>query len=393
MTVIDEALVRGFEEATLPVDEARLLPPVVYTSPEFYEFERNTIFERDWLCVGRMDEIPAPGDYMTITLVGEPLVVVRDKDGDIRVLSAVCRHRGMVLAEGRGRVNSFLCPYHHWVYGTDGRLLGCPEMDSAAGFDKQASGLPSLPVETWNGFIFTSFSAQPDPLTPGLHKLTDLLANFHLDTAVTVRGDTYTDLPWNWKVMLENFNDGYHANRLHQGIGDFVPGDKAVFLEWDDADCHITRLNYFTHIDGSFNPTTRTLLPVFPDLTEDERWRAMFALVPPTLGLAIVPDSITYFIVNPSSARTIDIHIGYCLNRGALDEPLFDLLLEQTKSGVNNFNVQDIWADTMVQRGLQSRFAPRGRYSWQEETLRQFNRWLVRRYRAGVSRRDTVAMA
>jgi phenylpropionate dioxygenase-like ring-hydroxylating dioxygenase large terminal subunit len=382
MTSVVDDLLPHFEASVKPVNEARLLPPAVYSSAEFFEFERQAIFEREWLCVGRVDEIPENGSYMTITLVGEPLVVVRDKAGAIQVLSGVCRHRGMVFAEGQGKVNSFLCPYHHWVYGTDGKLLACPEMDRAADFDREQNRLPSFPVELWNGFIFTTFASQPAPLAPSLHKLTALLENFRLERAVTVRGETYTGLPWNWKVMLENFNDGYHAHRLHQGIGDFVPGDKAVFLDWDDDDNHVTRLNYFTHIDGSFNPTTRTLLPVFPELTEDERWRAMFVLVPPSLGLAIVPDSVTYFIVNPSSATTIDIHIGYCFDPSAPDEPLFDLLLEQTKSGVNNFNVQDIWADTMVQRGLQSRFAPRGRYSWQEETLRQFNRWLVRRYRA-----------
>ena len=387
------ALLEDFERSTAPVDDAQLLPPAIYTSDEFFEFERRAIFDHDWLCVGRADQVAQPGDYFTITLLGEPLIVVRDKAGDIRVLSAVCRHRGMVIAEGSGHVNSFLCPYHHWVYGTDGRLLGCPEMDRAVDFDKEDHRLPRLAVEVWNGFVFISFDPTAAPLAPSLHKLTALLEHFQLEAATTVVGETYAELPWNWKVMLENFNDGYHANRLHQGIGDFVPGSLARFLEWDDDDNHITRLNYFTHIDGSFNPTCRVLLPVFPDLEEEERRRAMFVLVPPTLGLAIVPDSITYFVVNPRSAGSIDIHIGYCFAPPALREPLFDLLLEQTKSGVNNFNVQDIWADTMVQRGLTSRFRPRGRYSWQEETLRQFNRWLVRRYRAHADQLPAEALA
>ena len=101
----------------------------------------------------------------------------------------------------------------------------------------------------------------------------------------------------------------------------------------------------------------------------------MFCLLPPSLGLAVTPDTITYFIVNPKAAEAIDIHIGYCMDPRAPNEPLFDLLFRDMEAGVNDFNVQDIHADTMVQKGLRSRFGPHGRYSWQEETLQQFNRW------------------
>jgi phenylpropionate dioxygenase-like ring-hydroxylating dioxygenase large terminal subunit len=380
--VFGDAMLAAFDASTKPVDEAEILPPVLYTSPEFFEFEKQAIFLHDWLCVGRSAQVPNPGDYFAITLFDEPLVVTRDKDGAVRVLSAVCQHRGMVVVEGSGNCSKFTCPYHHWSYGTDGRLLGAPAMERAIGFDKTEFSLASLRTEEWNGFVFASFDRDVAPLAPSLRKLTDLLANFRLDESVTIIGETFADLPWNWKVMHENFNDAYHASRLHHGIGDFVPGENAVFLPWDDSDNHVTRLNGHTVVDASFNPMAAAILPVFSGLSIEERWRSMFALVPPTLGMAIVPNGVTYFVVNPKSASAIDIHIGYCFEPAALDDPLFDLKFEQEKSGVNNFNVQDIWADTMVQRGLRSVFSPHGRYSWEEETLRQFNRWLVQRYRA-----------
>jgi len=385
-----DEMLAAFEHATQPVDEAGILPPVLYTAPEFFEFEKRSIFLHDWLCVGRAAQIQNPGDYFTITLFDEPLIVVRDKDGAVRVLSAVCQHRGMVVTEGAGNCSKFTCPYHHWSYTPDGHLLGAPAMERAVGFDKSEFALGSLRTTEWNGFVFASFDPDVQPLEPSLSKLSDLLANFRLGTAATIVGETYEDLPWNWKVMHENFNDAYHANRLHQGIGDFVPGEKAEFLDWDDTDNHITRLNGHTVFDASFNPMAAAILPVFSGLTDAERWRSMFALVPPTLGMAIVPNGVTYFVVNPKSAGLIDIHIGYCLEPAALDDPLFELKFEHEKSGVNNFNVQDIWADTMVQRGLQSVFAPHGRYSWEEQTLQQFNRWLVRRYRAHWPARAAV---
>jgi phenylpropionate dioxygenase-like ring-hydroxylating dioxygenase large terminal subunit len=381
MSVLTPELLSSFDASVKPVNESRLLPPVLYTSDEFYEFERDAIFGRDWLCVGRADEIPNPGDYLTITIADEPLLVTRMRDGGISVMSNVCRHRGMVLAEGRGNVKSFLCQYHHWVYGTDGRLIGCPEMDRAAGFDKNDVALPSFKVEVWNGFVFTSFDPQAPPLAPSLAKAGGFLRNYHLDEAVTVDGGELCDLRWNWKVMLENFNDPYHASRLHGSLQTFAPSDMNDFPEWDDADNAIFRVQHFTHPDGSFNPSQRALLPVFPHLTDEDRRRGSFMLLPPTLGLAVVPDQVAYFIISPRGPGVIDIRIGYCLDRSAVEHPLFEYLFQQAKDGVNNFNVQDVHADEQVQKGLRSRFAPRGRYSWQEEPLRQFNRWLVSRYR------------
>lgn len=381
MSMLTPELLESMDASVRPVHEACLLPPALYASDEFFDFERRAVFGHDWLCVGRADQIPNAGDYLTITLVDEPLIVTRHKDGSVRVLSAVCRHRGMVVAEGRGHVTSFLCPYHNWVYGTDGRLLGCPEMDRAANFEKSDHGLPSLPVELWNGFIFTSFDPASAPLAPTLAKADAILRSFDLDEATTLDGGELDDLAWNWKVMLENFNDPYHASRLHGHLQAFAPSHMNDFLPWDDSDNAVVRIQHFTHIDGSFNPTMRCLLPVFPRLTEEERRRGSFMLIPPTLAVAVVPDEVAYFIIRPQSAGKIGISIGYCFHPDSVREPLFELLFEQAKAGVNNFNVQDVHADEMVQRGLRSRFAPRGRYSWQEETLSQLNRWLVRRYR------------
>ena len=112
--------------------------------------------------------------------------------------------------------------------------------------------------------------------------------------------------------MFENFNDGYHANRLHHTIQDFCPSDLAAFpVPWDDASNVIFRTNGYTHIDGGFNATTKALLPVFPKLTEEERWRSTFALMPPTLCLGTAPDQAFFFIVRPKTADTIDVEIGY----------------------------------------------------------------------------------
>ena len=381
MTVLTDELLASFDDSTGPVDEARLLPPVLYTSPEFFEFERRAIFQREWLCVGRADQLAEPGDYRCITIAGEPLIAARDTDGELRVLSAVCRHRGMVLAEGSGNCRRFTCPYHHWSYGLDGKLLGTPAMDRAVGFDPAEHGLVELKAEIWQGFVMANFDPGAAPFGPTMAKIDAMLENYGLETTTTLEGKTIPGLAWNWKVMMENFNDPYHASRLHGPLQTFAPSHMNDFLDWDDDDGAIGRIQHFTDMDGSFNPTKRCLLPVFANLTEDQRRRGGFVLIPPTLALAIVPDEVAYFIISPDGPGHITINIGYCFESSALNDPMFEYLFEAAEAGVNNFNVQDIYADEMTQKGLNSHLAPRGRYSWQEETLVQFNRWLVKRYR------------
>ena len=381
MTILTDELLASFDDSVGPVDEARLLPPVLYTSPEFYEFERRAIFRREWLCVGRADQLAEPGDFRCVTIAGEPLIAARDQDGELRVMSAVCRHRGMVLAEGSGNCRRFTCPYHHWSYGLDGKLLGAPAMDRAVGFDPTEHGLIELKTELWQGFVMANFDPGAAPFGPTMAKIDAMLENYGLAATTTLEGKTIPGLAWNWKVMMENFNDPYHASRLHGPLQTFAPSHMNDFLDWDDDDGAIGRIQHFTDMDGSFNPTKRCLLPVFANLTEDQRRRGGFVLIPPTLALAIVPDEVAYFIISPDGPGHITIHIGYCFESSALKDPMFEYLFEAAEAGVNNFNVQDIYADEMTQKGLNSHLAPRGRYSWQEETLVQFNRWLVRRYR------------
>lgn len=374
-------MLASFEDSVRPTEEAVTLPPELYTSEEFFAWEKREIFEREWLCVGRTSQVAEVGDFFTITLLDEPLLVVKGKDGEIRVLSAVCQHRAMTVAEGSGNCTTFTCPYHHWVYATDGRLLGAPAMHLTKDFEKKEWGLPELRTEIWRGFIFVNFDQDAAPLAPRLAKVEELVANYELDDAVSPVIQSYPHMPWNWKVMFENFNDGYHANRLHQGIHDFCPSENAEFTGWDDDDAAIVRTNRFIHIDGGFNPMNKAILPIFPSITEEERWRVAFSLVPPNLMFGLAPDQVFFFILNPTSASSIDLTIGYAFHPKAVEHPMFDLLFEQSESGVRIIVEQDIHATTEVQKGLTSRFAPRARYSWQEEAQRQFNSWLVNQYR------------
>ena len=382
MTVLTNELLASFDSSITDVATAQTLPPIIYTSEEFLEFERRALFDREWLCVGRASRVPNAGDWFVADVNQEKIIVARGKDGEIRAFSSICQHRGMQVVDGEGNCTKFTCPYHLWSYDLTGRLLGAPAMERTEGFDKKDFPLPALAVELWQGFVFVNFDTDAEPLALTLTRYEPFLANYELETAYCPGTVTLTDLPWNWKVMFENFNDGYHANRLHHTIQDFCPSNLAAFpVPWAESSNVIFRTNGYTHIDGGFNATTKALLPVFPELTEEERWRSTFALIPPTLCLGTAPDQAFYFIVTPKTTETIDVEIGYLLHPSALEHPMFEHLFAMSDAGVQVFVRQDQDATTKVQRGMHSRFAARGRYSWQEESHVQFNRWLVQRYR------------
>ncbi len=155
--------------------------PEAYTSQAFYRWEVGNVFQAEWLCLAHLSQLPKAGDFLTLDLLGEPLLVVHGKDGAIRVLSRVCPHRGMDImppgfgrdtlsaaeatgSPGCGHTRLFLCPYHSWTFELDGKLKACPEMQQAAGFVRDDHALRAFRSEIWNGFIFVNLGGSAPPL-------------------------------------------------------------------------------------------------------------------------------------------------------------------------------------------------------------------------------------
>ncbi|MEA1647917.1 aromatic ring-hydroxylating dioxygenase subunit alpha [Nitrospirillum sp. BR 11164] len=390
---LNDAFFKGLDSSALGVEAAETLPPLCYTDREFYEFEKEALFNHEWLCVGRESWVKEAGDYFTTSIIDEPIVVARGRDGVIRAMSSVCQHRAMLVAEGQGNTRAFLCPYHHWSYGLDGQLIGAPAMEKTCNFDKKDIKLPQFKVEVWHGFIFINFDLDAPALAPRLTALEGVMAPYSMATLNGPAPDRNIKFPWNWKVMFENNNDGYHANRLHGGaLHDFVPSRLAAFPDDLPADtAGYYRTNGTLHADASFNPTQKAILPVFPALGEAERNRMLFVNVPPTLSLVITSDMIIYLILRADGAETHLMDQGYLVAPGALEDPLFDDKLAMNKHSTAAIIAQDLHVDEMVQVGLRSRHAIRGRYSWQEQAQREFNGWLVRRYQETWARTKPAA--
>jgi choline monooxygenase len=203
----------------LPLHQASPLPGWCYTSPEWYQREVDTMFKKDWICVGRAEQIPAVGDFFSIEVVGQPLIVVRDETGQVRVHSALCRHRGAIITEGKGKCRAFVCPYHSWTYGLGGKLVSTPgnppPMAGVEGFRIADHNLTPIRSELWGGFVFITFNEKAEPLHQWLGDLPAFLAGYDLENMQWTNKDTY-EVDCNWKVWLENAFENYHAMTIHR---------------------------------------------------------------------------------------------------------------------------------------------------------------------------------
>ena len=218
---------QDLELARLEDSKSRHIPGYYYTSPDILELEKEKLFMKDWLMVGRIEEFPNPGDYRVIDIIGESIIICRDDQGELNALTNVCRHRGVAVAEGEGNRSEFMCPFHAWTYDLKGNLITAPEADKFSAFDFSACQLPSHKIESWAGFIFINL----DPNSPSLGDYLDAdgvreAADF-LRAEDTRIVDSYTYiLECNWKMMVENNIDMYHLNVIHAGsFGDTFASD------------------------------------------------------------------------------------------------------------------------------------------------------------------------
>src|SRR6266567_8030891 len=156
---MDLSALLSLYDADAPLANASTIPAAWYLDERIAELERERVFGRNWIAVGRADQVVAPGQFFTVELAGEPLVVVRGNDGELRAFFNVCRHHAAAIATAPcGTAQHLRCPYHGWTYGLDGTLKGAPEFAGVCDFDRANNGLLPVRVELWEQFVFVTLS-------------------------------------------------------------------------------------------------------------------------------------------------------------------------------------------------------------------------------------------
>src|SRR5882762_1883989 len=172
---LNQTLASYNERAALA--EASTIPAPWYVDARIAELESKTVFSKSWQMVGRADQVEKPGYFVTATVAGEPIVVVRGNDGVLRGFFNVCRHHAAaVVTEPCGQASLLHCPYHGWNYGLDSSLKGMPEFEGVENFDRAQNGLVPIRVETWECFVFVNLDTHAAPLADFLGGLVKRVA-------------------------------------------------------------------------------------------------------------------------------------------------------------------------------------------------------------------------
>lgn len=362
-----------YKNVRKPLLEAETLPPWCYTSQEFYDREVDRVFRKTWNFLGRTDEIPNPGDYMTFDLCGEPLIVLRDRDGTVRCYANTCRHRGAKMLEGKGNCRAISCPYHGWVYALNGTLTGTAGMEKTQVFDRARYSLAPIKIETWDGFIFVSLNPKVEPLKQFLGNLPEEMAPYRFKDYVCVRRKEYV-LACNWKLYLENAMEEYHTPVVHrQSIGAQSMEDVPCTGEWRGL-----------HMEA---PKTIAVLPedaahAFPaptTLTGRPARGTYFMAIYPQTFFACTQDTMWWLQQFPMGADKTKVVIGSCFPRDTVNRPDFAEKVPYYYKRWDKSLPEDNDISEKQQEGLRSSLSAPGRYSWHEPVVHDIAKWVLER--------------
>ncbi len=368
-------------ETRLPLERAATLPSHAYTCPSVWEVERERVLAGSWLCAGRLDQIPEPGDYVCVDLLGDKLVLVRDQVGVPRVLSRICRHRAAEVASGTGRSRSFQCPYHAWTYRLDGSLIGSPLMNEAE-FDRGACRLPEIRSEIWEGFVFVNFDGKAAPLESDLAPLAAYLAPYRMSELVAIETGRY-ESPFNWKVLVDNFMEAYHHIATHRDTLEPIFPAALSRTRDEPGPFSVLEMPQGEDVPASHAPGG---LPLVGPLDGPRQRRLVAAVVYPFHLFAPGPTSVAWYQLFPTSHDHFELRIYTCFPREALEDEGLREAVSDHQALVRHVHEQDIGACESTWAGLQARSYHAGRLAPLEEPLWRFNQWWIGQIGAEASR-------
>lgn len=357
------------ENVAVPFEQARAMPPSVYTSEDFLAHEIEHIFARDWFCVGRASALAAPGDYVTLDLADQPIVVLRDAKGGLRAMSNVCRHRMSTLLEGRGNTRSIVCPYHAWTYNLDGSLRGAPAMGLNEGFCKADYALPEVRCAEWLGWVFVTLNPEAPAVETQLARVAELVEDYDMAAYTETFFETHV---WdtNWKVLAENFMESYHLPVCHAGtIGGLSKLEEMVCPPGEAA------FNYHTILKDD----TLKIALAHPSNTrmQGDRRRTTFLLaIYPSLLITLTPGYFWYLTLHPQGVGQVRIGFGGGMSDDYARDADAQAHFDQLKTLLDAVNVEDRGCTEKVYRGLCSKAAAPGHLSHLERPNYDFAHYI-----------------
>lgn len=370
---LDELLDALAKNAALPDELAEATPPQVYTSSEFLEYELNEIFNHEWFCVGREDEFANPGDYRTMKIGRDPVIILRDRDGQVRAMSNVCRHRMSTLLQGSGNLKGRItCPYHAWTYNLDGQLIGAAFMRD--NFDKRQVCLPQFNIEVWNGWVYVSLDREAKPLAPRLKGLAERFANYKLPEYETLfRYDEIWDT--NWKILVQNFTEGYHLFVAHkETIEPAMPTSLANAMHGGEG----YSLYEQGRVPGTSYESGLALEADNPLLVDEERNKAILSCIFPCHVMSVSAERTFWLSLQPHGVDKVRVLWGADVYPGTVPDHAREQYARELHEGFDRINDEDKPIIGSIAQNASALAAQPGRLSPKERAIWDFQKYLAR---------------
>jgi phenylpropionate dioxygenase-like ring-hydroxylating dioxygenase large terminal subunit len=392
---LEELLATLVERASRPLEEAQAMPGAFFTNEALYELEVERIFQKEWLCVGRVEEVANPGDWLRADLAGEPVMVVRGDDKELHALSRVCPHRFMDLLgeeeKDRGHSESLVCPYHSWAFNHGGKLTGAPLMNRNTLYERERGSicLPSFQTEVWQGFIFVNMDPEAEPLAPRLADMDALISQYRLDEWRQVDRIDWPESQANWKLCMDNSREAYHSQGLHRNTVEFLwpshmtGADTTESKYWYAQHLHVSPEAAIGEEDGHYlNPL---VLPPLDGLSAFDRSQYILCGVYPSMFVTAGPDTMFYAYWRPTGPSTHKFDLNVCVHESNLGAPNLDEIIAENHKWLFEIQSEDAGVLAPLQRMLSARRGPLegGPLSHLERPIWQFQKYMAERL-AGV---------
>jgi phenylpropionate dioxygenase-like ring-hydroxylating dioxygenase large terminal subunit len=383
--------------------QSRTLPSGSYCSEEVFALEVQKVFRAGWINVGHVSLVPEPGDFRCVDVVGEPLVVVRDHDRALRVLSRVCAHRWMEVCSGTGGARFFQCPYHRWTYELNGRLRSAPLMKRTPGFDTGAIALPQVRHEVWEGFIYVNLDGDAESTATVWSALSAHLRPYALAGWKVVSTIDWGRCPWDWKVLMDNGECYHHFGTHRRTLEPLLPTRSAkdlpdngnftcLYVPYQRAGVSgdslldrglralaLASLRAAAAVSPSGAASLSTALagrlpdrlldvlgavgtadPPRPGRESHDRDGLMLAYPFPNYAIALLADAAFLYEVHPVSAGAIDLTTHLLLPPQLAGGAGLRARIARHEAGFKIVHREDEEVCAAVQRTVRSRQAPRG---------------------------------
>ena len=358
-----------FDELRKPLLEASTLSPYCYTSDVFFQREIEQIFLKQWQFVAHQDQIPETGQYLCYDGPGGSLIIIRTADNEIKAFANSCRHRGSQLLSGSGQCKRIVCPYHSWVYQTDGQLIRTPGMDTTMDFERADYPLIEFPVESWDGYIFINYDKNPPSFRNHIGNMPETF-DTHRTAEMKYAGSLEFTINSNWKLLVENALEAYHTGSVHRDtLGQQESRDVETTENWTGL--LIEDENSVATMVGEDKPFAH-----IPGLSDEAKKGAYFTALFPSTQFVFAQDCMWWLAFHPVAVNRTRLTLGACFPHETTELDSFN---DQVKLYFNRWELataEDNRICEMQQNGQVFDRKP-GRFSASEFAVHRFSNWLA----------------